>query len=130
MDPLATVGNLESRWKKLEPAERDRAEIRIADATEIIASECTKAGVDITAPDISWRLEQVCCAMVRRSMSSPDGEDLTSLQQTAGPYSATYSYANPTGDLYMTRSEKRLLGLNRQRMAAILPTMGVCDGNR
>lgn len=82
----------------------------LVDASQLILDEVPEAGDRPAAT-----LRRVVCAVVKRAMSSPGGEALSSLQQGAGPFQMTRQYANPTGDLYLTRSEKRALGYGRQR---------------
>lgn len=129
MEPFATVPDYESRRPgSLTDAERELASVRLADASAKVASELELAGVD-------WRrrmsssevfratLAQVTCAMVERAMSSAL-PGVKSRQQSAGPYSFTDSYANPTGDLYLLASERRDLGIGRARMGVMGPRIG------
>ena len=58
-------------------------------------------------------LKIVCCNMVQRAMST--GDDVFGVTQqsiTAGPYTQSLSYSNPGGDMYITKSEKRMLGIS------------------
>ena len=53
----------------------------------------------------------MACAIVKRAMlASDDIAGVTQHSQTAGYYSESFSYSNPDGDLYLTRSEKESLG--------------------
>ncbi|RTE47735.1 Gp19/Gp15/Gp42 family protein [Actinobaculum sp. 352] len=104
---FATVDDLEARWHPLTDTEKDRALAILADASSLIRDECPSWA---DAPQATLR--RITCAMVRRAMASPTGEEgipVTSRMQTAGPYTQQVAYANPTGDLYMTRAEKRAL---------------------
>lgn len=54
----------------------------------------------------------VCCAVVARVLSRPEGMDgVSQLSQTAGSYNASVSFANPSGDLYVTKGDYKRLGL-------------------
>ena len=116
--PFATVGDLEARWRPLTPAEESTATVLLSDASARVRVEC---------PDIDARLEAVpptldadipkmiACAMVKRAMLAPvDQAPMSQMQQTAGPFSQSGTFVNPTGDLYLTKAEKRLLGCGAQ----------------
>lgn len=62
----------------------------------------------------------VCCAIVSRALNIPTGmEGITNTSQTAGSYSASVTFANPAGDLYMTKGDLKTLGLTGQRIRSI-----------
>lgn len=65
-------------------------------------------------------LTSVACAMAERSLAAVL-PGVKSRQQSAGPYSFTDSFANPTGDLYLLASERRDLGIGRARMGCMRP---------
>ena len=57
-------------------------------------------------------LKFVCTNMVCRTVDS--GVDVLGASQasvTAGPYTQSYSFSTPSGDMYLTKLEKRLLGI-------------------
>ena len=57
-------------------------------------------------------LKFVCTNMVSRAVDS--GVDVYGASQasvTAGPYTQSYSFSTPSGDMYLTKLEKRLLGI-------------------
>lgn len=62
-------------------------------------------------PDV---VADVVCEMVKAAAASPGGEGVTSVQQGAGPYQETMQFANPVGDLYLSKKQKRLLGCGGQ----------------
>ncbi|WP_052119307.1 Gp19/Gp15/Gp42 family protein [Bifidobacterium callitrichos] len=105
--PFATVSDLESRWRKLTPDEAETAASLLDDASDKIMTDCP-GWVNASAKT----LRRIACAMVKRAMIAGDSAALgiTQSQQTVGPFSQMYSYSNPTGDLYLTASEKQSLG--------------------
>ena len=104
--PFATVADLEARWHALTSEERTRAERLLADASDLIRTSCPN-----WARATPLTLQRVACAIVKRAMlASDDIAGVTQHSQTAGSYSESFSYSNPDGDLYMTRSEKESLG--------------------
>lgn len=110
----ADVSDLEVRWRTLTTDEQERAEALLDDASAMLDAYVT---VDETDEKQMQLLKIVVCNMVERAMStaSDDGVDLYGVTQqsmTAVGFTRQFSYANPTGDLYITKSEKRLLGIS------------------
>lgn len=112
----ATVADLAARWRPLSIAERDRATVLLADASVYVDTECPPADplTDADARKI------VVVNMVKRAMLTPvDQVPVTSQQETTGPFSQSLSFANPTGDMYMSKSDRKLLGCGRQAAFSI-----------
>lgn len=124
MAGFATVDDLIERWRPLGPTEAKRAGALIKDASALIVSQMRQAGRDITDPDLADALKAVTVAVVKRAMIADDGVAATQVSQTAGPYTQAFTYQNPAGDLYLTRTEKGMLGLNRQVFGSIPPVIG------
>jgi hypothetical protein len=56
--------------------------------------------------------------MVKRAMASPVSDldaSISSASRTAGPFTQQTTFANPSGDLYLTKAEKLSLGCGKQR---------------
>lgn len=104
MESFATVDDLARRWRAIAPGERDQAEALLGDASAIIRATADTATVDRAI------LTRITCAMVARAMTSLAGAGIRRETQMAGPYQHTVDYANPTGDVYLTKAEKSLLG--------------------
>ena len=76
-------------------------------------------------------LEFVCTNMVCRAVSA-QGMDVLGASQasvTAGPYTQSYSFATPSGDMYLTKLEKRLLGITSGYIGSIEPEIKGWYGN-
>ncbi len=120
-DPFATAADLAAGWRTLSSDEESRATVLLARASRIIRAR--RPGIDalIAAGDIDADLVgDVACAMVKRAMQGPVNMDgVTQAQQTAGPFSQGVSFANPSGDLYLSKSDKADLGIGVQRAACI-----------
>lgn len=117
---LVNVHDLEARWRPLEENERTRATVLMQDAEALIASH----GVEVEKLNLNV-LVAVVCAMVKRAMAAPiDQVPLKNTQQTAGSFSESITFLNPTGDLYLTAGEKRMLGIGRSRLAILRPYIG------
>lgn len=122
MEAFATTSDLEDRWRALSDIEKGRAETLLLDASVMISAMCQQSGVTIDESDElqAHNLTAITCEIVKRAMLTPvDIAPTTSYSQSAGGFSESFAYANPNGDLYLTSSEKRLLGIGRQRMFSI-----------
>ena len=125
---FAEVSDIETRWRALSPDEETRVNVLIGDASAMLSSlvairpdDCHQAAL----------LKTVCCNMVIRAMSAT-ASDMFGVSQssiTAGPYSQSQTYLNPSGDMYLTKMEKRLLGISGSYIGSIRPKIGwaVCD---
>lgn len=64
----------------------------------------------------------VCCAIVSRTLNTPTGlEGVSQATQSADVYSASYTFSNPTGDFYLTKSDKDRLGIGGGCIGTICP---------
>jgi len=119
---LAEVSDLEARWHSLSQTEQQRAEVLLDDASAML-----EALVDIDVADSAQlrRLNMVCCNMVIRAMSATevDSYGASNMSMTAGPYTQSWTYANPSGDMYITKAEKRMLGITSGYIRSIRPMM-------
>lgn len=117
----ATVEQLESRWRSLSSSEKDTAEVLLGDASALLRSFCRSLDSDIADGSVEpVVVEAIVCAMVRRSMNvSDDGFGVSSFQESAGPFSMSRSFASPTGDMYVTTSEKQRLRCGGMRVYTI-----------
>lgn len=107
-EAFATLEDLEARWRGLSLDEQKRAKALLGDASAVIRS--TVRDVSRVPADV---LQLVTCSIVRRAMANDQlgMGDISSQQMTAGPFSQQVSFANPSGSIYLTKAEKRLLGV-------------------
>ena len=107
MEPYATVEDLKAAWPSYDESKAARAEYLLGFASAAIAAMCDAGRVDASV------LRGVTCQAVVRMMQS-DGESAGVTQESwgASPYSGSVTYSNPSGDLYLTAFEKRLLGID------------------
>lgn len=94
----------------------DRLDLELARASRYVRAEV--AGVDARIE--SGRLDpnlvaDIVCEMVKAANVSTAGEGVNSIQRGAGPYQETTQFANPVGDLYLTKKQRRLLGGGHSR---------------
>lgn len=142
MQPLATVQDLERRWRELTDAERARAEVELADASAFVLSRMRQSGVSIDPTDElqAANIVSVTCSMAKRSLA-PQFENtssstvnpsapITAYKQTADVFSEEFSFANPMGDRYLTGQEEKLLGIGSMRFKVIPALSGGCHVRR
>ena len=119
---FADVSDLESRWRELSTDEEARANVLLDDASAMLS-----ALVEVDSSDAGQAelLKIVCCDMVIRAMSATaaDTFGVSQTSMTAGPYTQSFSYSNPSGDMYLTKLEKRLLGISTSYIGSIRPMM-------
>ena len=118
----AEVSDIETRWRDLSTDEESRATALLDDASTML-----NGLVDVDAADDAQLqlLKIVCCSMVIRAMSASeyDAFGASQMSMTAGPYTQQFTYANPSGDMYLTKMEKRLLGITSSYITSIRPMM-------
>ena len=122
MEPFATVADYEARYGEVE--DKKRLEALLADASLFLASQ---RGLVIDPDDGTQAalLTAVTCAMVHRSMMAGSYAGLSSISQGAGGYTASVGVYNPSGDFYLTKGERRALGIGGARIGSVAP---VIDG--
>lgn len=122
----ATYEDVEARWRALTPEEQAKATALLEDAQVVLSGMVT---VDPDDPEQAGKLKYVSCSMVIRSMvagaSSAFGVD--ELSATMGPFGRTAHFANPNGDLYLTKQERKLLGVGNCAGRILYPSYGVSE---
>ena len=126
---FATYSDLEARWRPLTQAERDRATVLLDDAAVYLSAF---VNVDEADENQMKALAIVSCSMVQREMNSTanDAFGVTESTIKADIYSQSLSYANPSGDLYLTGGEKRLLGITSSYLVGLRPTINPVEVRR
>lgn len=114
---LATVQDLKLRWPDMPLGSEPHAQALLADASALVLSQLP---ADHQPPPHVAMM--VVCQMVKRAMATPALPDgATSISQTAGPFATTLGFSAPgtNASLYLTRVEKKLLGIGKQRAGNI-----------
>ena len=124
---FATLEDLNMRLDKpLTGAAATKANTLLVDASAKLQLELERSGIRWLE---RWEaqgvyaaaLRSVTCSMVERAIETPLPLGVSSQQQTAGPYSNTFSAANPGGDVYILASERRTLGIGDGRIRYLMP---------
>jgi hypothetical protein len=108
-------------WRDLTEGEAARAALLLAKASRQIRAEFPSVDARILAGKLDPELvADVACDMVRRVLSVPTTQQPASqVQQSAGPFSFGVTLANPAGDMYLTKAERKKLSLSAQRAGSV-----------
>lgn len=118
--PFATTADYEDRYGPC--TNRERLVEALMDATRLIEAECRSAGVDVRDPGLSDALMQVCRSAAARSMQACEtGAPLgvTQFSQGAAGFTESWSMANPSADVYLTKADRAMLGISGQAFASV-----------
>ena len=120
MELFATVADYEARYGEVE--DEKRLEALLSDASLFLASQ---RGLAFDPDDETQAalLTAVTCAMVHRSMMAGSYAGLSNVSQGAGGYTASVGVYNPSGDFYLTKGERRALGIGGARIGSVAPAI-------
>lgn len=118
--PYASPDDLRTRWPGMPEGSDGLAAVLLEDAASLLDSMGPFGG----EPDGGFSesqlagLRSVSCEMVRTAMAADAGGDAvlyggTQLTVTAGPYSQTATYQGAAGSLFVTKAQKRRLGIDQ-----------------
>lgn len=131
MKPFASVGDYQARYGF--PDGSNLAEV-LMDATREIAAELEAAGINYSNPTeaYSGRLMQVCRSMAHRAVGDGgDDHDIPfgakQVSEGAGSFTWSSTLGNPYGDMFITKAERKMLGLGMSRMAYSVPGAAQCE---
>ena len=118
MMQLATVDDYEAIYGEVENDEQVTALLEYA--TAFIMGH---RGLTLDADDLvqAANLRRITCALVHRSLSAGAWSGFSSVSQGAGGQTASVTLSNPAGDFYMTKQERRILGLGGGRIGQTDP---------
>ncbi|MGV8972908.1 MAG: Gp19/Gp15/Gp42 family protein [Rhodoglobus sp.] len=117
--PFAAVSDLTARWRPLSTDEQTRATTLLLDASQMILDEDTRGILSALTVATATHM-RIACKMVERAMGTPtDAPPVTQFSQTMGPFTNAGTLAGASGDLYLTKAERRQLGFTRQRASNV-----------
>ncbi len=111
---FANIDDYEAKYGSIE--DEDSLQEWLDDATAHLTA---LLGATFDPDDVGQArlLRSVCRDMVHRAFASiAPGYGVTSYSQGANGFNESVSYANATGDLYLTRAERLLLGIGTQQV--------------
>lgn len=111
-EPFADASYYEENFGAPPSSIADRLDKELARASRYVRAEVPSVDARIASGKLDADLvKDIVCEMVKSaSASMAEGVGVASVQQAAGPYSKTTTFANPVGDLYLTKKQRRLLG--------------------
>lgn len=124
MEPFATVEDYEARYGEVD--DDKRISTLLSDASAFVASQpgfAVREGDDLQAA----ALTVVTCSLVYRKVTAGDYAGLSSVSQGGGGYTASVSVYNPSGDFFLTKQERRMLGIGGGRVGMTDPYGGDSD---
>lgn len=135
LQPFATLDDLQKFWRPLTTQpEQDRATYLLSLASNQLRQIAINNGKNLddmisSGAVMADSVKLVVMEAVKRAMLTPvDAPPVNSMSQsqTAGPYaeSSTYTYTNPSGDLWFKKSELSSIGISggKQAIGTISPT--------
>lgn len=130
--PFATLADYEARYGEVAEGDGGRVEALLSDASDMLLTAyesrwgAYKAG-EHAAFDRSAR--SVACSIVSRAVNTPLGlAGATQLSQSAGIYNSSVTFANPTAELWVGKSDLKRLGLAGTRIGSINAMTGADRG--
>ena len=110
------------------PSDPERVSALLSDACDMLLTAYESRWGGYAAgehPAFDRGYRAVACAVVSRAVSVPDCfAGATQYSQTAGSYNASVTFAYPTADLWLGKSDLRRLGLAGMRIGSIAPMAG------
>lgn len=110
---LATYDDLLARWTASTTPTEEQAEAALLDASVFVLAYLGGLYDAGNLTDVQeGALTLVTCSVAIRSLSataSGAGYGVTQYSQTASSFTEQLTYSNPTGDLYLTSAEKKML---------------------
>jgi len=109
---FATVAEYEAKYGAVE--DEGVLQVWLDDATTMLTAHLGSS-YDPKDEAQAAALRVVCRDMVHRAFASAaPGIGVQSVSASANGFSESYTYANSTGDLYLTKAERLMLGLGNQ----------------
>jgi hypothetical protein len=108
---FAIVDDVAIRWRPLSSTEAATVSALICDASSMIRNRWSDIDDRIAAGTLpEQEATRVVANMVRRAMLNRDGEGVASRSETVGGVTESATYVNPTGSLYLSADDVRVLG--------------------
>lgn len=125
MTNYATVNDVTALFRPLSADEQGRAAALIPLVCSRLRNEAAKRGRNLdemvlASEDLANIAKQVTVDIVARTLMTPtSGAPMTQMSESGLGYSASGTFLNPGGGLFVKESELAALGLRRQTYGAI-----------
>lgn len=126
MTQYATIADLTAKYN-LTPAQTAVADTYLQDASVLIRDILAAEGKSVEEYEDDT-IVKICRDVAYRGLSAVQaGSAVSQYTESAIGYAETFTFSNPQGDLYLTKLEKKQLGISGSRMFSIYPHLGVFD---
>lgn len=124
----ATIEDVINLYRSLDLEESTRAEALLPIVSDRLRYEAKKVGMDLdkeieAEPVLESVAKSVTVDIVARALMTPTASNglgpMTQIAQAAGGYSASGTFLNPGGGLFIKKDELSALGIRRQRYGAL-----------
>ena len=128
MTPYADIHDLTAKYGQLTPAQLEVAPAYLEDASILIRDILQSYGKSVE-DFMEDTIRKITTDVAYRGLSAVNvGSAVSQSTVSAIGYSETFTYANPSGDLYLTKLEKKQLGIGGgTRAFTVYPKVGVCE---
>ena len=122
---FATIAELAKFWRELTEPEQERAAYLLELSSDYLRQVAINGGRNLDTMLASGKiigntLKQIVMESVKRAMLTPQNQPpVNQMSQTAGPYSESFVFTNPAGDIWFKDSEYKLLKLKGQRLSSV-----------
>jgi len=126
-EPFATLDDLAQRWRDIAPSDQERADTLLVDASTMIRARFPgidrRVGSGVLDAGVP---RMIVCAIVKRALQADtDTPPVTQTSESFAGFNYQNTFANPTGDLYLTGQELKLLQpARRAGMVDMMPDPG------
>lgn len=108
-DALASVEDVEARWRPLSDTEKVRAAVLLVDSTTWLRTLRPEVDSRLSDGSLSQNaVVQLVAGAVKNSMDSP-GHGVRQQSQSMGPYTQFLAFANPAGTIVFTADDLVLI---------------------
>lgn len=127
MKSFATIDDLQTLWRNLQPTEMERAKALLIVVSDMLREEAYRYKKDLdkmVQERVSFGnvVKSVVVDVVARAlMTSTEQEPMTQYSESAMGYSVSGSFLVPGGGIFIKESEKKRLKLTTQRIGVIEP---------
>lgn len=123
---FATVEELEKFWRSLtDEKETARATYLLELASDILRQLAMNGNRNLdemlqSGKIINNTLKTIVMESVKRALLTPQNQPpVNQMSQTAGPYSESFVFSNPAGDIWFKDKELKMLKLKGQRLSSV-----------
>lgn len=127
MKSFATIDDLQTLWRNLQPTETERAKALLDVVSDMLREEAYRYNRNLDEmvqerASFGNVVKSVVVDVVARAlMTSTEQEPMTQYSESAMGYSVSGSFLVPGGGIFIKESEKKRLKLTTQRIGVIEP---------